>query len=72
MEKNILIVDDDINQAKSLSMILKHKGYGVTTAQDGIEALERVKESSFDIEELLKFTEEILEKKKKTEDGSKK
>jgi len=51
MEKkvNILIVDDNISLAQSMSLILKHKGYIVTTAKDGPEAIERVKESPFDI-----------------------
>ena len=51
MEKqvNILIVDDNINLAQSMSLILKHKGYEVTTAKDGPEAIEKVKESPFDI-----------------------
>jgi two-component system response regulator HydG len=51
MEKSshILIVDDNISLSKSMSMILKHKGYGVTTAQDGLEAIQKVKESPFDI-----------------------
>jgi len=51
MEKqvNILIVDDNINLSKTMSLILNHKGYMVTTAKDGPEAIERVKESPFDI-----------------------
>jgi DNA-binding NtrC family response regulator len=51
MEKraNILIVDDNINLSKTMSLILGRKGYIVTTAKDGPEAIERVKESPFDI-----------------------
>jgi two-component system response regulator HydG len=51
MEKsaNILIVDDNINLSKTMSLILGRKGYMVTTAQDGPEAIERIKESPFDI-----------------------
>jgi two-component system response regulator HydG len=45
----ILIVDDDISLCKTLSFILGHKGCVVTTAQDGPEALERVKEKPFDM-----------------------
>lgn len=48
---NILIVDDNVNLSKIMSFILgrKDKGYMVTTAKDGPEAIERVKERPFDI-----------------------
>jgi len=51
MEKraNILIVDDNISLAKTMSLILKRKGYEVTTAQNGPEAIEEIKESPFDL-----------------------
>jgi DNA-binding NtrC family response regulator len=35
----ILIVDDDKNQCKTLSLILRHKGYDVATAGGGEEAV---------------------------------
>ena len=47
--ENILIVDDNINLAKTMTFILKRKGYGVTTAKDGLEAIVKVKEKHFDI-----------------------
>ena len=46
---SILIVDDNINLCKTLSSILGHKGYAVATAQDGLEAIVRVKEQPFDM-----------------------
>jgi two-component system response regulator HydG len=46
---SILIVDDNISQCKTMSFVLKRKGYAVAIAGDGLEALERVKESSFDM-----------------------
>jgi len=50
MEKaNILIVDDDDGLLKTLSFILKRKGYTVTTAKDGPEAIARVEEKPFDM-----------------------
>ncbi|GAG57138.1 unnamed protein product, partial [marine sediment metagenome] len=51
MEKraNILIVDDNISLAKTMSLILKRKGYEATTAPDGPVAIERVKERPFDL-----------------------
>jgi len=51
MEKraNILIVDDNISLAKTMSLILKRKGYKVTTAKNGPEAIKEIKESPFDL-----------------------
>jgi DNA-binding NtrC family response regulator len=46
---SILIVDDDISLCKIMTLILGRKGYAVTTAQDGAEAIERVKEKAFDM-----------------------
>ena len=46
---SILIVDDHIDSAKMLSRILERKGYSVATATDGHKAIERVKESPFDL-----------------------
>jgi len=45
----ILIVDDDVSFSKSLSLVLGRKGYAVTTARDGLEALARVKKRPFDM-----------------------
>lgn len=44
----VLVVDDDQNMAKTLSDILKVKGYETETACSGTEALEKVTESEFD------------------------
>jgi two-component system response regulator HydG len=51
MEKraSILIVDDNISLCKTMSFVLGHKGYTVTTAKDGPEAIEKVNERSFDM-----------------------
>lgn len=46
---NILIVDDNISLCKTMSFVLERKGYAVTTSKDGPEAIERVKERSFDV-----------------------
>ncbi len=46
---SILIVDDNISQCKTMSFILGRKGYAVTTAQDGPEAIVRVQERPFDL-----------------------
>lgn len=46
---SILIVDDNVSLCRAMSLFLKRKGYTVATASDGIQALERVKESPFDV-----------------------
>lgn len=48
-EANILIVDDNIGIATSLSFILKKKGYGTVIVKDGNEAVGKVKNKFFDI-----------------------
>ncbi|KPJ60979.1 MAG: hypothetical protein AMS15_06150 [Planctomycetes bacterium DG_23] len=45
----ILIVDDNISLFKTMSFILERKGYTVTTAKDGPEAIEKVQQAPFDI-----------------------
>lgn len=51
MEKktSILIVDDDASLRKSLSFILKRKGFAVATAEGGLEAIEKVTKGPFEI-----------------------
>jgi two-component system response regulator HydG len=44
---NVLIVDDDTSQCKTMSMVLERKGYEVATAEDGLEAIEAVGERPF-------------------------
>jgi two-component system response regulator HydG len=46
---SILIVDDNISQCKTMSFILKRKGYNVATADNGLEAIAIVKKSPFNI-----------------------
>ncbi len=46
---NILIVDDNISQCRTMSFILEDKGYSVTTAHNGPDAITIVKKSPFDI-----------------------
>jgi DNA-binding NtrC family response regulator len=46
---NIMIVDDNISLCKTMSLIFSRKGYDVTIANSGPEAIKRVKEKSFDI-----------------------
>ena len=46
---HIMIVDDNISICNSMSLILGHKGYAVTTAKDGFEAIKKDRENSFDL-----------------------
>ena len=46
---HILVVDDNTSISKSMSLILRYKGYAVTSASDGFKAIEKVGENSFDI-----------------------
>ena len=45
----IMIVDDNISIRKSMSLILELKGYSVTTARDGFEAIKKDKEIPSDV-----------------------
>ncbi len=46
---NILVVDDSLSQGKTMSSILRRSGYAVTSAIDGLEAIDRARERPFDI-----------------------
>ena len=45
----VLVVDDDISFAESLTDILTAKGYDAVAVNSGEDALEKIKESSFDV-----------------------
>jgi CheY-like chemotaxis protein len=42
----VLVVDDDADMRETLGMVLARAGYAVTTAADGAEALQRLREAS--------------------------
>jgi len=46
---SVLLVDDNINLVKSMSLILRHKGYDVDIAPNGFEAIDKVRKKSFDM-----------------------
>ena len=46
---SVLVVDDNISLGRTMSFVLKRKGYEVITAKDGPEAIELVKERPFNI-----------------------
>ena len=45
----ILLVDDDTSLLNSMSLILRHQGYKVVTAQNGMEAMAMSWDSPFDV-----------------------
>jgi CheY-like chemotaxis protein len=45
----ILVVDDNQDLLETFAMILKHRGYEVQTACDGLSAVDRFKEQNFDV-----------------------
>ncbi|MGA9350427.1 MAG: response regulator [Anaerolineae bacterium] len=45
---SILIVDNNISHCKTLSFILGRRGYAVTTAKDGPEAIAHTQEKAYD------------------------
>jgi len=48
-ETSILLVDDNLNLTRTLSFILKRQGFFVNTAQNGLEAVKKVKEKIYKI-----------------------
>ena len=48
-KKKILVVDDDRDDLTMISMILEPEGYEVVTAQNGVEALEKVESEEPDL-----------------------
>lgn len=49
MPKKILVIDDEELITKSLLRLLNTQGYSATVARSGKEAMEKVKESDFDL-----------------------
>jgi two-component system response regulator MprA len=46
--RRILVVDDDAGIRSSVEGVLRGQGYEVTTATDGVEAIERARREPFD------------------------
>ena len=49
MSKNILVVDDAPVSLKFIGYFLRKEGYEVTEASDGVEAIELIDNSRFDL-----------------------
>ncbi|HEY7512321.1 MAG TPA: MASE1 domain-containing protein, partial [Vicinamibacteria bacterium] len=47
--KRLLVVDDNVDGAETLALVLRQAGHEVVTAHDGRRALERTRESAFDV-----------------------
>jgi DNA-binding response OmpR family regulator len=47
--KNILLVDDDVELANTLKLLLESRNFIVTTVQDGVHALREVMSFDFDV-----------------------
>lgn len=48
-QKKILVVDDHPVNKQLLKLILEKKGYNVSTAEDGQEAIKKAEEDNFDL-----------------------
>ena len=46
---SVLIVNDNTSLCRTLSFVLRRKGFDAALAKDGLEAIERVRERSFDM-----------------------
>ena len=44
MAKKVLLIDDDVNAVKYLSVVLEESGYEVATAHDGRDGFDKIKE----------------------------
>ncbi|MBI5748615.1 MAG: response regulator [Nitrospinae bacterium] len=49
MSKNIMVVDDSFTTRKMLSFLLKGEGFNVVSAENGIDALEKLTFSDIDV-----------------------
>lgn len=49
MNNKILVIDDEKGIRESISMILEYEKYIVTTAENGIDGLNKIKENDFDL-----------------------
>ncbi len=47
--KNLLIVDDEKNVLNSLKRVLKDGSWNIATASNGLEALEKMKKSRYEV-----------------------
>jgi DNA-binding NtrC family response regulator len=48
-KKNVLIVEDDRNSREGLKAILARYGYQADTSNDGLQAIKKIKETTFEV-----------------------
>lgn len=48
-QPSILLVDDNVNLTRSIALILNRKGFNVDTVNNGFEAIDKLKNKTFDI-----------------------
>jgi len=46
---NVLVVDDEVNLCRIIGAKLARSGYDVVTVHDGQQAVEKVRDSDFDV-----------------------
>lgn len=46
---SILIVDDDVSMSRTMALVLKRKGYTVTVASSGPDAIQKVRDHPYDM-----------------------
>ena len=46
---NLLVVDDDVDSAELLRVLLRKRGYEVTACHNATEALDRLRQEDFDV-----------------------
>lgn len=49
MKKHILVVDDELSIREVIQNLLEFKGYAITTAEDGADALQKTETHTFDL-----------------------
>jgi len=49
MAKKILVIDDEELVSESLKKLLKREGYNANVAKNGVEAMEQIKKSDFNL-----------------------
>lgn len=48
MSKRILVIEDDIDIQNIIKTFLENAGYTITTANDGLDGIEKFKKQQFD------------------------
>jgi DNA-binding response OmpR family regulator/formate hydrogenlyase subunit 6/NADH:ubiquinone oxidoreductase subunit I len=49
VEKNVLLIDDEVDMLRGLRRSLRKRGYSVDTAEDGIQGVAKIEKSPYDV-----------------------